>query len=197
MTWIEGFAVFFGILCVALTIRQNIWCWPTGLIQVSLYVYIFSSVRLYSDVVLHVFYIGLQLYGWHHWLHGGKDQTELRVSRLSAGSLRNWITAVIAGTLLWGFGMSTLTNGSVPYPDAFTTVCSLCAQWLMVQKRVESWFFWIAVDLAAITIYFYKGLTLTAILYIVFLGMAIFGLLSWRRCLNAPSEINENGTHAG
>ena len=72
MNWIEAVAVVFGIVCVALTVRQSIWCWPAGLVQVTLYVYVFYGARLYSDMILHVIYIGVQVYGWHHWLHGAQ-----------------------------------------------------------------------------------------------------------------------------
>lgn len=82
MAWMEVVAVVFGLICVWLTIRQNIWCWPTGLVQVALYIIIFYQVKLYSDLILHILYVGLQIYGWHHWLHGGKQRAKLPVSTL-------------------------------------------------------------------------------------------------------------------
>lgn len=92
-----------------------------------------------------------------------------------------WVFIAVAGTLLWGFVMKTLTDASVPYPDAFTTVASLIAQWLMARKRLESWCFWIAVDVVAIGVYFYKQLFFTTGLYAVFLILAIMGFLEWRK----------------
>ncbi len=183
MFWIEAFATFFGLACVLLTIRQHILCWPTGLVQVLLYIVVFYRVRLYSDLLLHVIYVGLQVYGWHHWLHGGGDRDTLPVTTLPPAIRRIWIGAGAAATLVWGYLMATLTGAALPYPDAFTTVASLIAQWLMARKRLDAWFFWIAVDIAAVGIYLYKGLYLTTGLYAIFLGLAVTGLVAWKNSI--------------
>lgn len=181
MTGIEAAAVLFGLLCVWLTVRQSIWCWPTGLVQVVLFIVIFYDAKLYSDCILHVIYVGLQIYGWYHWLHGGEDHGTLPVSTLTKRGKIAWPLVVLGGTIAWGYLMATLTDAAVPYGDAFTTVASLIAQWLMTQKKLESWLFWLAVDVIAIGIYWQKGLALTAGLYAVFLILALWGLLSWRQ----------------
>ncbi|MGA1133103.1 MAG: nicotinamide riboside transporter PnuC [Prochlorotrichaceae cyanobacterium] len=90
MTGIEVIAVVFGLLCVWLTVRQNIWCWPTGLVQVTLYIVIFYQVKLYSDLILHILYVFLQIYGWYHWLHGGKTRSALRVSSATSIAFAPW-----------------------------------------------------------------------------------------------------------
>ena len=189
MILIEGVAVVFGLMCVWLTVRQNIWCWPTGLVQVSLYIFIFYEVKLYSDLMLHFIYIGLQIYGWYHWLHGGKSRANLPVSELGSRSRLVWPLIAIACTGVWGYLMATYTDAAVPYGDAFTTVASLIAQWLMARKRLESWLFWIAVDVVAIGIYWHKSLYLTSGLYAVFLVLATIGWLEWRRSLVSESEV--------
>jgi nicotinamide mononucleotide transporter len=181
MTGIEATAVVFGFLCVWLTIRQNIWCWPTGLVQVVLYLFIFYQVKLYSDMLLHGIYVVMQLYGWYWWLHGGRDRNSLAVTRLSAAGLSAWVLLVAAASLGWGHLMATQTDAALPYADAFTTVASLVAQWLLARKKLESWLFWIAVDLTAIGIYSSKALYLTSGLYAAFLVMAVIGLLAWHR----------------
>ena len=191
MTWIELIAVGFGLLCVWLTIRQNIWCWPTGLIQVALYVIIFFQVRLYSDGILQLIYVLLQIYGWHHWLHGGRNQGRLLASRLSPRGLLGWVLAAIVITGIWGWGMATFTDAAVPYWDAFIAATSLVAQWLMTRKRLECWWFWIAVDVVAIGVYMHKSLLMTSGLYAVFLVMAAMGFFSWRKTMEAIS--NEDG----
>lgn len=191
MTWIEAIAVVFGLICVWLTIRQNIWCWPTGLVQVALYIIIFYRVKLYSDLILHVIYVVMQIYGWHHWLHGGKDRGTLPVSTLPFRAKLTWPCVAVVGTVVWGYLMATFTDASVPYGDAFTTVASLIAQWLMARKRLESWFFWISVDVVAIGIYWYKSLILTSGLYAVFLVLATMGLFSWRKSMREARGAQE------
>ncbi len=138
MFWIEAIAALFGLICVWLTLRQHIACWPTGLVQVSLYIVIFYDARLYSDLLLHVVYVFLQLYGWYHWLYGGTDRTALPVTRIAPFVTALWAGAALGGAGLWGYGMATWTDAAVPYADAFTTVTSLIAQWLMARKRLES-----------------------------------------------------------
>jgi nicotinamide mononucleotide transporter len=182
MSPVEFAAAAFGLASVWLTVRRSIWCWPTGLIMVLLYIYIFFEVKLYSDMGLQVVYVFLQLYGWHHWIHGGADQDEeLQVGRLTSIRLAMWLGAGAAGIGGLGFVMATYTDASLAYWDAATTVLSLIAQWLMIKKVVESWGFWIAVDLLAVGVYLTKGLYLTAGLYLVFLGLAFAGLLAWAK----------------
>lgn len=185
MSQIEIVAVVFGLFAVWFTVRQNIWCWPMGLVQVSLYVIVFYQVKLYSDLILHVIYIGVQLFGWYHWLHGGRDHGKLKVSYLTPLHLGGWLLLVAAGTVLWGKLMGSLTDAAVPYGDAFTTAASLVAMWLQVEKKVESWAFWIAVDVVAVGIYSYKGLYPTTGLYLVFLILSIVGWRQWRASYRA------------
>lgn len=185
MTLIEAVAAGFGLLCVVLTIRQSIWCWPAGLIQVALYSIIFYQVKLYSDLILHVIYIGMQLYGWYHWLHGGEGRGELRVTSLSPRGRIAWPAAIAGVTCIWGYSMQTYTDADWPFGDAFTTVASLAAQWLMARKRLESWLYWIAVDVVAIGIYWQKSLYLTSALYTLFLILAMIGLSAWQRAMIA------------
>jgi len=183
MTIVEAVAVVFGLVCVWLTVKQNIWCWPTGLVQVALYVVIFYSVKLYSDLILHIIYIVMQVYGWHHWLRGGQNRSKLPVSVLKPRALLLWWGVCGIGTILLGYFMRQFTDAAAPYPDAFTTIASLIAQWLMARKKLESWWFWVSVDVVAVGVYIYKSLFMTAGLYTVFLVLAITGLFAWRRTL--------------
>ena len=183
MNWMEAMAVVFGFVCVVLTVRQNIWCWPTGLAQVVLYIFIFYNAKLYSDMILHGIYVVLQLYGWHHWLHGGPDRGHLTVSMLKVRGRAGWLAVVVLGSGLWGYAMARWTDAAAPFADAFVAAASLVAQWLMTRKRLESWILWITVDLVAIAVYIYKSLYLTAGLYAAFLGLAVAGLFAWRKSL--------------
>lgn len=200
MASLEPIAVVLGVFCVWLTIRQNIWCWPTGLVQVVLYIYIFAAAKLYSDVILQVVYVVLQIYGWWHWLAGGERENQLPVTRISHRANLLYLLVVAMGTAAWGWVMHHYTDASLPYPDAFTTVTSLVAQWLLAQKRLESWWYWIAVDVVAIGVYLHKDLQLTAGLYAVFLCMATAGFFAWRaswRKDRAQEQSHDDGTHTG
>ncbi|MBC2607090.1 nicotinamide riboside transporter PnuC [Pelagicoccus albus] len=187
MTLIEAIAVVFGLACVWLVVKESIWCWPAGLVQVSLYVYIFYQAKLYSDFGLHIFYVGMQFYGWYHWMYGGKDRDKAPIEELSRNSILIWSAVCLLGSVAWGWLMHRFTDAVVPYPDAFTTVTSLVAQWLMAKKKLQNWHFWIAVDIVAVAVYAYKELYLTSGLYAVFLVLCVMGVREWRAKLSAQA----------
>lgn len=181
-TTLELLGAFFGFMSVYFTIKQKIWCWYFGLLQVVLYCFVFYTAKLYSDVILHIIYIILQFVGWYNWKYGGSNKTELRVTIMTNTIFLISSTVII--TLCVGYMMQTKTDASYPYEDAFIMVASLVAQYLMIKKVLESWFFWIAVDVVAIIIYAYKGLYFTTVLYTLFLIMAIMGYLEWKKAYN-------------
>jgi nicotinamide mononucleotide transporter len=183
VTALEIAATIAGFLCVLLTMRQNIWCWPVGLVQTGIYVWLFSHVRLYSDMGLQLVYIVLQLFGWWNWLHGGRDRGRLAVSTLGSRERLLWLAVAFTGTAALGSAMNRWTDAALPFWDACQTVLSLIAQWLMNLKRLESWLFWIAVDVLSVGIYAAKGLRFTALLYAAYLVMATMGWFAWRKDL--------------
>ena len=93
MFWVELIAMVFGFACVVLTIGRSIWCWPIGLVQVLLYIIIFYDAKLYSDLILHVIYVGMQIYGWHYWLRnpGQTDDGSLSVATMRWSILSGWL----------------------------------------------------------------------------------------------------------
>lgn len=188
MTEVEIFAAICGLVAVWLTTRQHILNWPIGLVQVALYVGVFHEAKLYSDMVLHVIYIGLQLYGWYNWLHGGKDQGELRVTLMTHAQRIATVVLVGVATGTWGYLMGRYTDADMVYPDAFIAVASLASQWLLTRKKLESWYGWIIVDAVAVVVYTMKDLTVTAMLYAVFLVLAIIGASRWQRSLQGSSH---------
>jgi nicotinamide mononucleotide transporter len=186
MSKLEIVACGFGLASVWLTVRQDILCWPTGLVQVLLYIVVFYQARLYSEVGLHGVYVVLQVYGWHAWLHGGKGHGELAVSRIARPAALLWAGVAGLGTAALGFTMARATDAALPLPDAAVTVWSLIAQYLMARKVLESWLVWIAVDVLAIGVYLVKALYPTTVLYAVFLLLATRGFFAWRQTLSAP-----------
>ncbi len=180
MPTLELIAAVLGLISVALTVRQHIFCWPTGLAMVLLYIHVFYEAKLYSDMLLQVVFVVLQIYGWYAWLHGGRDRSPLAVTRLRPLHGVCWLVAGAVGTSLLGSAMSAWTDASYPFLDAGITVASLIAQWLMARKFLESWLVWIAVDIASIGLFSVKSLYPTLVLYCIFLVMAVWGWWSWR-----------------
>jgi nicotinamide mononucleotide transporter len=180
MSTLEMIAALFGLVCVGLTIYRHIGCWPTGLIQVVLLIAVFYQAKLYSEMLLQIIYVFLQLYGWYAWLHGGPDRTPLIVSRLPARQMLIWTFAGVVNAAALGSLMAWHTNASFPYVDAIVTIASLIAQWLLGRKVLESWLVWIFVDVVSIPLFLAKELYWTAGLYAVFLVMATWGWVEWR-----------------
>lgn len=182
---VEWTAAFFGLLSVGLTIREHVGCFPTGLVMVTLYIWVFYHAQLYADMGLQVVYIGLQIYGWHEWLHGGPKRSELRISRTPNAALGAYLglAAVITGGL--GYSLDRWTPAALPYWDSAITALSLVAQWMLAKKLLENWWFWIAVDVLAVGVFLAKGLYPTVGLYAVFLCMATGGFFQWRKTWKA------------
>jgi nicotinamide mononucleotide transporter len=181
----EGIGVLFGIVAVWLTVRENVWCWPTGLVNVILFVVVFAQAKLYADMGLQVVYVVLCLYGWYAWLHGGKDHGALRVAKAPPRTLAALAVAAVVFALALGTLLGRLTDAALPWWDASTASFSLAAQWLQTRKWIENWGVWIAVDAVYVGMYVVKGLYPTAGLYAVFLVLAVAGLVAWRKSLTA------------
>jgi nicotinamide mononucleotide transporter len=182
---LETIAAITGALAVWLSTRQNILSWPIALVNVSLYAVVFFQTRLYADMGLQVVYFALSLYGWYEWLHGGADRTALAVSRTPRRlALRLAIIGVV-GALTLGTLLRRFTDASLPYLDSTLTSFSLVAQYMMTRKLLENWATWIVLDVIYVGMFIYKDLPRTAVLYAIFLGLAVMGHLRWRRALSA------------
>jgi nicotinamide mononucleotide transporter len=176
---IEVLAVLFTIACVWLTAEEHIACWPVGIVGCLLYGYVFYHTRLYSDVLLQLYFLVTSIYGWYAWGHGGSGDTALPISRLGLGAGALWLGVIAAGSYLLGRWMKRRTRAALPYWDAVTTVMSLVAQYLLAGKVLENWVIWIAADVIDTGVYFARRLYLTSLLYALLLCLAIKGLIEW------------------
>jgi nicotinamide mononucleotide transporter len=184
MSAAEICATILGVVGVGLMIRQNVWGWPVGLVQVAISAGVFFQAKLYSDVLLQGFFFAIQAYGWWHWRHGGgPGRGELPVTRLRAGAIVVWAAVGGLATAGWGEFMRRTTDAALPHWDAFILVFSVIAQWLQARKRLENWSGWMMVNVVAVGVYWAKDLQLFAGLYLLFLGLAVAGHVAWRRTL--------------
>lgn len=179
MTPLELIASALGITSVWLTVRQNMLCWPIGLVMVLLYAWFFFDARLYSLVLLHGVFAAMQLYGWWQWRQGVDDSGTRPIS--SNGRLETAVglcVALLIGLLL-GLTMQRFTDAEFPWPDALLTAFSLLAQLWMALKRWQCWLLWIVVDVLYIGFFAFQGYALTAALYGAFTALAVLGLREW------------------
>jgi nicotinamide mononucleotide transporter len=182
----EIVGVVFGLLSVYLTVRQQIWCWPTGIVSVIAYALLFYDIKLYADMLLQMFFLITSFQGWYLWRYGGSNRSELPITRLSRSQMVMLGIGLVVCALAIGYVFDTYTDAHIPFWDAAASSMSVLAQILLMRKKLENWYLWIIVDVLSIGIYIYKEVYLTAGLYLVFLVLAIGGLLAWRKLFAQP-----------
>ena len=176
-----------GLLCVWLIIRENIWNWPVGLAYALVSLLVFYNARLYADLVLHVFYVFMNGYGWYYWLRGAGargSEGRLVVARLSMRSASLLVVATVIGIIAMGWLFDYYTDADLAYWDSTTTVMSFAAMWMAAHKYIENWFVWLVVDVLATGIYIFKGIWPYAVLYGLYIPMAVWGWMAWSRSMS-------------
>ena len=179
----EVLGLISGLLCVWLLIRENVLTFPIGLIYAVLTVVVVYNEKLYADVFLNIYYVGMNAYGWFFWLRGGGER---RVERhLQVGSVTQkqilWLASILViGSAIMGYVLASFTDADLAYPDSFTTVASFIAMYLSARKYLESWYLWFIVDVVQVVLYLIKGIEMYALLYFIYLVMAFFGWRAWR-----------------
>ncbi|MBC7743856.1 MAG: nicotinamide mononucleotide transporter [Flavobacterium sp.] len=179
-TWLEWLGTISGFACVYLAAKQNIWNWPIAIISVLAYSFLFYDYKLYGDAFLQVYFLVTSIYGWYFW----SRKNEVRMNTINnlnkSGMAITGMTTMLL-TLLLGYFLDEFTDSNVPYVDGFCTALSFIGQFLMSRKVLQNWILWIIADICYVPLYLYKELTLTAILYFVFLIIAVMGYLEWRK----------------
>ena len=183
MAWTEAIAFVLGVINVTLVVRRSVWNYPFALAMVTLYAAVFWQARLYSDTLLQGFFFVVNIYGWIGWVANRADTGAILVEAMAARSRAGWAAGGVLAALGWGTAMHLFTDAALPWWDAAIAIASIAAQILLAKRKWENWAIWIAVDIASIGLYLVKGLWLTAILYAVFLVLAIWGLIDWRRVM--------------
>ena len=186
--WLETTAVAFGLVSVYLSTREKISSWPTAIVNVAIFFFVFWKAKLYADAVLQIVYLALSVYGWYEWLFGGAHKTRLRVSR---ATVRDWAILVplaLAFAIGLGTFLSRHTDSPVPYLDASLTAASLVAQWMMTRKQLENWVVWLGADIVYVPTFLARHLPSTAVQYAVFLVLAAMGWVQWKRSYAADRQ---------
>lgn len=184
-----------GAWCVWLTVKEHIWNFPIGNANSAFFLVLFVQARLFADSTLQVIYIILGFWGWYWWLKGGENRTVLKVHKTPMWEYGILSVLTIAGT----YGMMQVliaVKDSAPFLDAFTTVLSLVAQYMLTRKYIENWWVWISADIIYVGLYSYRHLYLTGILYAIFIGLCIAGLLAWKRSLTGAQTRDLEMVHA-
>jgi len=180
-----GFAT--GLLCVWLTAKASIWNFAWGIVNSLILGLVFLDQRLFADSALQVVFIALSIQGWWQWkVRGNPMANGFRGTTWREQA----ILLAIAIVMAWSMWLILVElRGSAPPLDALITALSLCAQWQLNRRQVSSWYWWIAVDLISVPLYWSRGLYLIACLYVVFLALCVYGLRNWQQTRRAHSPL--------
>ncbi|MCG8371688.1 MAG: nicotinamide riboside transporter PnuC [Proteobacteria bacterium] len=181
MTPLEVVAVLMAIAYLLLAIRENIWCWFCAGVSTAIYVRLFFEARLYMESGLNAFYFAMAVYGWYVWYSGRNDGRERPVVRWPAATHAAAIVAVLVASLASGYLLGTRTGAVYPYVDSLTTWSAIWATFLVARKVLENWWYWLVIDVASVFIYWSRELELTAGLFVLYVVMIPFGIVSWTR----------------
>ena len=180
-SWPEYLAVFFGIASVLFSRKENIWVYPTGIINTVMYTWFcFHWWNLYAEGSLNFYYTVMSIYGWWVWTRK-KDGKELPIT---FNNRKDWSISIAFFFISWGllfFILKKYTNSAVPWGDSFASAAAYTGMWQMARKKVENWVWWIITNFASIPLYFYKHAVFTSVQYLVFLVLAVMGLITWRK----------------
>jgi nicotinamide mononucleotide transporter len=191
---VEFIAVIAGIVSVWFSRKESIWVYPTGLINTTLYVYLSIKSHLLGEASVNFYYTIMSIYGW--WLWSRKDQLSgSPVLSITHNSRKDWqqqllfVTGaycILLAALIWA--KKAFAPEAIPLADAFASATAYTGMWCMAKKKVASWYFWIATNLASIPLYFVKGFMFTSVQFVVLLVLAIAGLISWQQKASRSSE---------
>jgi nicotinamide mononucleotide transporter len=181
LEWLEYTAVAFNIAYVILAARENIWCWPMGIIGSGLSIWLFLESKIYAESVLFGYYVLMGFYGWWMWRKDKKESGELAIQTLTMG--RHVLIALlgyVAAGLLFLI-LKNLTDAEMPLLDSFTTAFSFIATWMVAKRILENWIYWICLNAMTIYLYLSRDLSVYAMLSLAYTFMSVYGLFSWRK----------------
>ncbi len=183
-TWLEYLAVFAGIASVWFSRKEHILVYPVGLVNTIIYIYLSFKFHLPGEASVNFYYTMMSIYGWYMWMR--KDEKQDKVLHISRSGKRMLLGQFLFFLFFYAAIYISLVylkdnffEGAIPWADAFASATAFTGMWLMTRKKVESWYWWIATNIASIPLYFVKGLAFTSVYYIVLLIMAVFGLREW------------------
>lgn len=193
-TLIEYIAVLAGIASVWFSRKEHILVYPVGLINTIVYIYLSFKFHLPGEASVNFYYTVMSLYGWYMWLK--KDEAQHTVLHIRFSDKKMWTWQLLFFLFFYVsiyfclvYLKENFFDGAIPWADAFASATAFTGMWLMTRKKVESWYWWIATNIASVPLYFAKGLVVTSVYYVILLVMAIMGLTEWRRKAKAQQAV--------
>jgi nicotinamide mononucleotide transporter len=180
---LEFVGLIIGLLYLYLEYKANIWLWPVGVIMPLVYIVIFYQSKFYADMGIYIYYFFVSIYGWYIWSKSLKQTDEIMISHLPRRYLVKLATIFLITFAVIAYVLIRFTDSPVPYGDSFTTSLSILAMWMLAHKYIEQWLLWIVVNIVSTGLYFWKGLDTTAVLFIVYSIIPVFGYFKWKKMM--------------
>jgi len=177
---IEVVAVVFGLFYIVLAAKENIWCWPAGFVGTGTSIFLFWDGSLYMESALNVYYLIMAVFGWWQWKYGSRQKSTLEIRSLLVKEHISIILLIAVLTLTSGYLLSNNTDAALPYLDSFTTWSAVITTWMVARKILENWLYWIVINTASIYLYSERGFLLYAVLFALYVVIAVFGYRQWR-----------------
>jgi nicotinamide mononucleotide transporter len=184
--WLEIFAVITGLLYVYLEIKQNKIMWIVGIISSLVFIYVFFSAKIYAQMGIYGYYVFISVYGWFAWMKNEK----LRMKNEECSAIKNQKSKnkniILVGislilSIAIGYILSNFTDSPIPYYDSIVAGFSIVATWMLTQKIIQHWYFWMGINLFCVPLYVSQGLYFTAFMFLVYFVMSIIGLQQWKK----------------
>lgn len=182
---LEITAILFGLLSVWFAKKNNIWVFPTGIINTTIYVYLLWKWSLLGDMMINFYYVIMSIYGWYHWTRKQDDVEVFPISKMTTPE-KKWALLIFLLTILFVLAVYSYFDKFThwtSYLDTFVTGIFFVGMWLMAKRKIENWILWIIGDIISIPMYFYKGYSFTSLQYFIFTIIAIYGYIEWKKKL--------------
>ena len=177
----EWLAVILAIAYLLLAVKESLWCWPAAFFSTSIYIFLFFDVKLYMESFLNLYYLLMAIYGWQQWNKTSQKDPKKPIFVWSLQKHILWISAVSILVFVSAYLLNNYTNQDLAFVDSFTTWFAVLATYMVTQKILENWLYWIVIDSVSIYLYISKGFALTSVLFVLYIFLAIFGWLAWKR----------------
>ncbi|MCB1692347.1 MAG: nicotinamide mononucleotide transporter [Pseudomonadales bacterium] len=177
---IELIAVVLAITYLLLAVRENIACWYAAFVSTAIYFFIFMRVHLYMESALQIYYLAMAVYGWYEWKRGAGDEG-VSISTWRPARHLQVVCTVIALSILTALALDRWTDARLPLLDSFTTWGAIVTTWMVARKILENWVYWLVIDSVSVYLYIDRSLYFTALLFIAYLVIVVFGWIEWHR----------------
>jgi len=187
---LEITSVVFAVISVLYSKKNNIKVYPTGLIAILISVYLLYKWELFGDFIVNIYYLIMSVYGWYLWRKPSKKHKQLIISKINLSDTKTTICIVICSFIFVAFVYFLFDKFGVwwSYIDIITTGLFFAGMYLLARRKIEHWLFLLVADAISVPLYYYKGYTITAILYFMYIFVAFLGYLEWRKIWNRQHQ---------